>query len=238
MGIGGFHLADADTFSLTNFNRQYGASLSSIGRPKTEVMQEIARDINPEMRLKLWNEFISEKNAEEFLSGCQLMVDSVDAYAIQARRILYRQAAKMGIPILAAGPVGLSCALLIFTPDSMSFDEYFGYSDSLSEKAGFFSYILGVTPRPHFLRYLDTRKIDFAEKAGPSCAAAVMLCAGVVGAEALRFLLYRGPLRAVPHYHYYDPYLGTFRRGFLRGGARNPIQRMKLALLLRKVGAV
>src|SRR6185295_15972138 len=48
IGIGAFRLADPDTFELANFNRQLGASMSSIGRGKAEVMAEIARDINPE----------------------------------------------------------------------------------------------------------------------------------------------------------------------------------------------
>src|SRR3990167_6528215 len=37
MGIERFHIADADQFSLANFNRQYGASVSNLGKNKTEV---------------------------------------------------------------------------------------------------------------------------------------------------------------------------------------------------------
>src|SRR6186713_2900679 len=34
MGIGRFHLADYDTFEVSNFNRQFGATVSSIGQSK------------------------------------------------------------------------------------------------------------------------------------------------------------------------------------------------------------
>lgn len=47
MGIGRFHISDFDTFSVVNINRQAGAMSSTIGRPKAEVMAEIARDIHP-----------------------------------------------------------------------------------------------------------------------------------------------------------------------------------------------
>ena len=42
-GIGAFNIADLDRFELVNLNRQVGATLSTIGRPKSEVMAESAR---------------------------------------------------------------------------------------------------------------------------------------------------------------------------------------------------
>src|SRR5512140_246302 len=48
LGIGGFNIADYDTFNLVNFNRQAGASMASLGRPKVAVLSQMARDINPE----------------------------------------------------------------------------------------------------------------------------------------------------------------------------------------------
>ena len=49
LGIGAFNIADMDSFDVVNFNRQAGASMASLGRPKAEVMAEMARDINPEL---------------------------------------------------------------------------------------------------------------------------------------------------------------------------------------------
>ena len=42
MGVGAFHLADPDQFELVNFNRQAGASIQTVGRPKVDVMAETA----------------------------------------------------------------------------------------------------------------------------------------------------------------------------------------------------
>src|SRR4029079_3041809 len=41
-GVGMFTSADPDRFELVNFNRQVGATLSSIGRAKVEVLAENA----------------------------------------------------------------------------------------------------------------------------------------------------------------------------------------------------
>ena len=34
LGIGSFHIADPDAFGIENFNRQLGARMSTLGRPK------------------------------------------------------------------------------------------------------------------------------------------------------------------------------------------------------------
>src|SRR6185312_16928694 len=44
LGIGAFSIADLDRFETANFNRQIGATMRSIGRPKTEVLSEMALD--------------------------------------------------------------------------------------------------------------------------------------------------------------------------------------------------
>src|SRR5207253_4308530 len=40
LGIGAFNIADFDAFDLANFNRQAGALMSTLGRPKTEVLAQ------------------------------------------------------------------------------------------------------------------------------------------------------------------------------------------------------
>ena len=42
LGIGRFRIADFDTFDIVNFNRQAGATMDTIGRPKIDVMAEMA----------------------------------------------------------------------------------------------------------------------------------------------------------------------------------------------------
>src|SRR5437762_10386885 len=51
LGVGAFHIADSDAFDLPNFNRQAGALVSTLGRPKTDVLANMAKDINPQLDL-------------------------------------------------------------------------------------------------------------------------------------------------------------------------------------------
>src|SRR5437868_313317 len=78
LGIGAFRIGDFDTFDIANFNRQAGAMISSLGRPKTHVLSAMARDINPELDLTVLDEGVTEENLDAFLDGVDLYVDGLD----------------------------------------------------------------------------------------------------------------------------------------------------------------
>src|SRR3984957_3707754 len=52
LGVGAFTLADFDCFEFANFNRQAGAKMSTVGRPKLDVIRAMALDINPELDIR------------------------------------------------------------------------------------------------------------------------------------------------------------------------------------------
>jgi tRNA A37 threonylcarbamoyladenosine dehydratase len=54
LGIGRFTIADFDVFDIVNFNRQVGATVSSLQQPKIDVLAKMTRDINPEIDLRLF----------------------------------------------------------------------------------------------------------------------------------------------------------------------------------------
>ena len=75
LGIGSFHLSDFDTFDLPNFNRQAGAMMSTLGQPKADVLVSMARDINPELEVRVFEEGVDAKNVDAFLEGVELRPD-------------------------------------------------------------------------------------------------------------------------------------------------------------------
>ncbi|PIQ84726.1 MAG: hypothetical protein COV75_00750, partial [Candidatus Omnitrophica bacterium CG11_big_fil_rev_8_21_14_0_20_63_9] len=117
LGIERFAIADGDTFELRNFNRQVGASLQTVGRAKTEAMAEMARAINPSVSIRVSPEGIHPRNIDPFLADCDLVLDGLDFFAIEARRLLFAHARARGLTVITCGPVGFGAALLIFTPE-------------------------------------------------------------------------------------------------------------------------
>ena len=145
-GIGSFNIADRDKFELVNFNRQVGATLASIGRPKVDVMAENARQINPELRISCFGEGITETNLNTFLEGVDLLIDGLDFFVLDIRRKVSARCRELGIPVINAAPLGMGTGFLIFMPGGMSFEEWFRL-DELSEEHQYVSYLVGIAPR-------------------------------------------------------------------------------------------
>src|SRR5690242_6248097 len=89
LGVGAFHISDFDTFDLVNFNRQIGATMRTIGQPKAEVLEAMARDINPELRVKRFDTGIDLTNINSFLAGVDLFVDGLDFFVLDIRRRVF-----------------------------------------------------------------------------------------------------------------------------------------------------
>src|SRR5665213_220413 len=122
LGIGAFHIADFDHFSLANFNRQIGANVGTIDRPKVEVLEEMALAINPELRITRFDQGINAENIEAFLSDVDLFVDGFDFFVLDIRRKVFARCHELGIPAITAGPIGMGASLLAFLPKGMSFE--------------------------------------------------------------------------------------------------------------------
>ena len=125
LGIGRFTLADFDHFEVHNFNRQAGANLHSVGRPKVQVMAEMAAAINPELDLRIFGEGVHAGNVERFLDDVDLYIDGLDFFVLDERQRVFDLCAARGIPAITAAPLGMGAALLVFLPGRMSFEEYF-----------------------------------------------------------------------------------------------------------------
>ena len=77
-GVGAFSIADFDRFDIINFNRQIGANVNTIGRPKAEVLDEMAHAINPEIRVRRFDQGIDDSNIDAFLADADVFIDGLD----------------------------------------------------------------------------------------------------------------------------------------------------------------
>ena len=78
-GIGSVSLVDSDTVCASNINRQAQALGSTLGRLKTEALEERLKDINPSCRLISFPRIFSKENAELFdIAGADYVIDAID----------------------------------------------------------------------------------------------------------------------------------------------------------------
>lgn len=235
LGVGGFNIADLDVFEVANFNRQAGASVSTIGRPKVEVLAEMTRDINAECDLRLHAAGVNESNLEEFFKGVDVYIDGLDFFAFDARELVFAYCARQGIPAITVAPLGMSAALLNFLPGSISFEDYFQVAGRPElDKA--VRFLVGLAPALLHRHYLaDPTRVQLELHKGPSTPMACMLCAGVAATEALKLLLQRGKVWGAPHGIQFDGYRNKLVHTWRPGGNRNPLNRLAIAIARHKL---
>jgi hypothetical protein len=236
LGVGQFSIADFDVFDIVNFNRQVGANVSTLGRPKIDVLAEMARDINPEIRLAAFPAGIQADSLDEFLDGVDVYVDGLDFFAFNARRMTFAACEKKRIPIVTAAPLGLGTALLVFGPGGMSAEDYFGF-EGCDEMEMAIRFLVGLSPAMLQRGYVaDMSRVNLAEHKGPSSIAACQLCAGVAAIETLKLLLGRSGVKLAPWGSQFDAYRMRYISTWRPWGHRNPLQRLMIALVKAQLG--
>jgi len=235
LGVAAFNLADFDQFDLANLNRQAGATICTLGRPKLDVVMEMVREINPEVDIRAFPDGVAERNLREFLAGVDVYVDGLDFFAFAARRATFAACARLGVPAVTAAPLGMGVALLNFLPGRMTFEEYFRL-EGQPESEQALRFLVGLSPAMLQRAYLaDRSRVDFVAQRGPSTAMACQLCAGVAATEALKILLGRGEVLAAPWGMQFDAYRNRMVRTWRPGGNASLLQRVTLAIARRQL---
>lgn len=104
-GVGALDLIDKDTVSESNINRQIIALHSTVGRYKTEVAAERARDINPDICVRVYNTFYLPEMAAQFdFSRYDYVVDAIDT--VSGKIAIVEEAKKANVPVIAAMGAG------------------------------------------------------------------------------------------------------------------------------------
>lgn len=105
-GVGRMTIVDADEVSASNLNRQLPALHSTIGMPKTEVMERRLLDINPRLQLHTIHTFLRDERTEELLQSATFdyVVDAIDS--LSPKVFLLYHAYSRHIPIVSSMGAG------------------------------------------------------------------------------------------------------------------------------------
>ena len=102
-GVGRLTLIDSDRVSVSNLNRQIIATVSTVGKYKTEAMKERIADINPECIVTTVTEFYSEDNSLP-LDGFDYVADCIDS--VRSKLYLITEAKAKGVPMISSMGAG------------------------------------------------------------------------------------------------------------------------------------
>lgn len=105
-GVGSLVILDSDVISPTNKNRQLLALESTMGRYKSDLMEQRLKDINPSLEVIPIREYLTEENVSELLSPFKpdYIVDAIDTLSPKISLIKY--AVKNGIRLVSSMGAG------------------------------------------------------------------------------------------------------------------------------------
>ncbi|MBU6342060.1 MAG: tRNA threonylcarbamoyladenosine dehydratase [Bacteroidetes bacterium] len=104
-GVGRMTIVDGDTVDLTNTNRQLPALHSTVGKPKTQVMAERMRDINPKLDLRVIEEFLTPDAVKDLISeDFDYVFDCIDS--IQPKQYVIVACKQKGVRVVSSMGAG------------------------------------------------------------------------------------------------------------------------------------
>jgi molybdopterin/thiamine biosynthesis adenylyltransferase len=124
IGVGQLTLVDGDTVDESNLNRQLLSSPALLGRSKAEIAGERVATVNPAVRSRIVNEFLTADNAAAILAGSALAIDCLDN--IPARFLLAKGCTDQAIPLVSAAIGGTSGQATVLFPGDDGLEKIYG----------------------------------------------------------------------------------------------------------------
>lgn len=236
LGFRRFKIADFDTFEQHNFNRQIGARISTLGQNKAEAMKRMILDIIPDAEIEVFTNGVSSDNYTSFLNGVDVVVDGLDLYVIKPRIELYDLAYDKNIPVVTAGPLGMGTSLLTFMPGQMKFSTYFDITTAMTESELLAKFLAGICPTFYYIRYLLYKEeLDVKSGRVSSLHVGCLAATTALAAEVTKIVLGRGAITCAPDSIQWDFYLNKHKKNWRPFGNRNPLQRLMIFIIKRKM---
>lgn len=123
LGVGAVTVCDGDVFQESNLNRQLLCTTEDLGRPKVEAAARRAAQVNPAVSFRAVPEFLTARNAQALLSGCDLALDALDN--VDGRRALGSACAALGVPLVHGAVQGWCAQVAVVLPGSGLLDRLY-----------------------------------------------------------------------------------------------------------------
>lgn len=128
LGCRNIKVADSDRFDATNIGRQFGADVHHLGQNKAEVVGREAYEISQDVNVDVFPEGITDDSADEFVDGCDIVLDQIDVYAVDAHYALheaFRRHPECEY-VLTVLTIGFAAYVYKYTHDSMPIEKVYG----------------------------------------------------------------------------------------------------------------
>lgn len=221
LGVRHIKIADPDSFEISNINRQFGASLETVGRNKALVVAELVHQLAGDVTIEVFPEGIQKHTADAFVDGCDLVLDQMDFYSISERYALHRAYRKSDKckGMLASSVVGWGANIYKFEKDGLTLEDFYGISEDAEMTPALVDKLvkLQASYQPRFPSISNiygwmqaTGNVPILSIA-PTASHYLILCRSTLMLCDLEGAPYSTALPAMPKYYWFDG--STFDNG-------------------------
>lgn len=147
-GVGTLGLADADTVSLSNLQRQVLYRTADVGRPKVEAAADALLALNPELHLELHPERVDASNIEALVAQYDFIVEGSDNF--DTKYLVTDTCTRLGKPYCLGALRSYTGQVFGYQPGSATYRDVFPQAPDASQPearpaAGVLGCIAGLT---------------------------------------------------------------------------------------------
>ena len=164
-GVGTLGICDYDNIDISNLQRQFFFKSSEAGISKADIIAQRANELNPTIKIKTFNSFITSKLALDIFPSFDFIIDATDNP--ESKRMTGKISGETDKPCCIGGVREFGGQIMTFLPTDPRFEEYFGEATG----DGFLPCSLGGVM-------------------GPAAA----LCASIQASETLKYVVGAGEL--------------------------------------------
>lgn len=132
LGVGSITAIDGDVFDETNLNRQLLCDERVLGRKKAEVAAEYAARVNSSVAFYAVDDFLTAENGPALIAGHDVVIDALDN--IDGRKILARNCAALGIPLVHGAIRGWYAQVAVILPGDDTMERLYPEGTKVSDK--------------------------------------------------------------------------------------------------------
>ncbi len=203
IGVGEIRLADPDQFEIENVNRQAACNEETIGSNKAEAVGSVIREINPNIKLQIYDEGINQDNVDEFVRGSNLVIDETEFTKHVLAVMLARAARSHNTPNLTAMNIGFGALVTTFHPLGKTVEKILGLDeksplDEIAEQEVALSRWLPYVPDYADLKAFTV--VSKGEKPAPSIYPGVSMASAIATTQSMLNIVGKSNRRHAPIY--------------------------------------
>ena len=188
LGVGHVKIADFDNFAVHNLSRQTGSTTLNVGRNKAGVLSRHFKEINPELRLEVYEDGVTPRNVEKFVKDAKVIIDGTDFSTFNSTILMYQTARRNNICVVNPNAIGFGVNVFVFGPDTVSIEEHLGLSSGAEGKKALLKLV------PYLPAYIDpevVQKVMSGEMNIPNIATPQYLGTSIAVTEAIMMVIGR-----------------------------------------------